>query len=49
MMEKILLIFFYQSKGTVVTDLEVQGDTLKGKVRRNTNKQDGLIEQMFIN
>lgn len=34
----------YQSKGTVVTDLEVQGDTLKVKLDE-TNRQEGLIEQ----
>ena len=34
----------YQSNGTVVTDLEVQGDTLKVKLDE-TNKQDDLIEQ----
>ena len=34
----------YQSNGTVVTDLEVQGDTLKVKLDE-TNKQDDVIEQ----
>ena len=34
----------YQSTGTVVTDLEVQGDTLKVKLDE-TNKQDDVIEQ----
>ena len=34
----------YQSNGTVVTDLEVQGDTLKVKLDK-TNKQDDVIEQ----
>ena len=34
----------YQSNGTVVTDLEVQGDTLKVKLVE-TNKQDDVIEQ----
>jgi hypothetical protein len=34
----------YQSKGTVATDLETQGDTLKVKLDE-TNKQDHVIEQ----
>ena len=34
----------YQSTGTVVTDLEVQGDTLKVKLDE-TNKQDDVIKQ----
>ncbi|MEI2364605.1 peptidylprolyl isomerase [Niallia circulans] len=34
----------YQSKGTVATDLETQGDTLKVKLDE-TNKQDDVMEQ----
>ena len=34
----------YQSTGTVVTDLEVQGDTLKVELDE-TNKQDDVIKQ----
>ena len=34
----------YQSTGTVVTDLEVQGDTLKVGLDE-TNKQDDVIKQ----
>ncbi|OZI10846.1 peptidylprolyl isomerase [Bacillaceae bacterium SAS-127] len=34
----------YQTNGTVVTDLEVQDDTLKVKLDE-TNKQDDVIEQ----
>ena len=34
----------YQSNGTVVTDLEVQGDTLKVKLDE-TNEPDDVIEQ----
>jgi hypothetical protein len=34
----------YQSNGTVVSDLEVQGETLKVKLDE-TNKQDDVIEQ----
>lgn len=35
---------FYQSKATVATDLETQGDTLKVKLDE-TDKQDDVIEQ----
>ena len=43
MMEQIAYVVC-QSNGTVVTDLEVQGDTLKVKLDE-TNKQDDVIKQ----